>query len=79
MQSVYKNTRDDDRIKRDKFVMKLNCVLTHGVCVPAVANRYSSGAQPHCKTDEMQILGAASQNKNNQPSLCELPNDVLAP
>ena len=49
--------------------MKLNCVLTHGVCGRGVENWYSSGAQPYCKTDEVQILGA----------LCELPNDVLAP
>ena len=68
-ESVYKNTRDDGRIKRDKFDMKLNCVLTHGVCGRGVENWYSSGAQPYCKTDEVQILGA----------LCELPNDVLAP
>ena len=66
-ESVYKNTRDDGRIKRDKFDMKLNCVLTHGVCGRGVENWYSSGAQPHCKTDEVQIPRPMSQTKTTSP------------
>ena len=66
-ESLYKNTRDDDSIKRDMFVMKLNCVLTHGVCGRGVANWYWSGAQPHCKTDEVQIPRPMSQTKTTSP------------
>ena len=66
-ESVYKNTKDDGSIKRDMLVMKLNCVLTDDVCGRGVENWYSSGAQPHCKTDEVQILGAASQTKTTSP------------